>query len=429
MKCLKILLKSILILLIVVITTSCENEPVDLSVNSELLIEKNSELYNLFIRMTDNQEDPLVDIVCIEFSYSFLIFTYDENLEIIDETTVSNDSQFYILLDNLPENHSISLSYPIETTLADGTPFSITSNDELKEAINGCAQDEIIGYCNSLFLSQQCVWKVPFIEGANNTYAGGVFSVNNNSSVTFDFQNNEYTGTWIFLFTNDILNFNINLAGNSQVAQDWNINFNVEYIDNTLLLTSDTNNYFIKLACEFMDEIEIGEETQLGGIVAFDKSFYSRGWRYIEAYSTDLPSEEWGCSSADIPFTNSEALGNGMLTSAAIANYHLGLNDYQNNPGNCNPDNNGTVSALTALLLDQNSPEGNPDWFLPSIEELLKLYENLHSEGLGNFENEIYWSSIQSSESHAKALDFSTGEVLEIPKNTPQIRTRVIRYF
>lgn len=429
MKCLKILLKSILILLIVVITTSCENEPVDLSVNSELLIEKNSELYNLFIRMTDNQEDPLVDIVCIKFSYSFLIFTYDENLEIIDETTMSNDSQFYILLDNLPENHSISLSYPIETTLADGTPFSITSNDELKEAINGCAQDEIIGYCNSLFLSQQCVWKVPFIEGANNTYAGGVFSVNNNSSVTFDFQNNEYTGTWIFLFTNDILNFNINLSGNSQVAQDWNINFNVEYIDNTLLLISDTNNYFIKLACEFMDEIEIGEETQLGGIVAFDKSFYSRGWRYIEAHSTDLPSEEWGCLSADIPFTNSEALGNGMLTSATIANYHLGLNDYQNNPGICNPNNNGTVSALTALLLDQNSPEVNPDWFLPSIEELLKLYENLHAEGLGNFVNDIYWSSTQSSESHAIALDFSTGEVLEIPKNTPQIRTRVIRYF
>lgn len=409
--------------------TSCENEPVDLSVNSELLIEKNSELYNLFIRMTDNIEDPLVDIVCIEFSYSFLIFTYDENLEIIDETTVSNDSQFYVFLNNLPENHSISLSYPIETTLADGTPFSITTNDELKEAINGCAQEEIIGYCNGLFLSLQCVWKVPFLEDADNTYTGGVFSVNGNSSVNFDFQNNTYTGTWIFFFINNVLNFNINLSGNSPVAQDWNINFNVEYIDKTLLLTSDTNNYFIKLACEFMDEIEVGQETLLSGIVAHDKGQYEKGWRYIEAHSIDLPAEEWGCLSADIPFASFEGIGNGLMSSAAIANYHLDLDDYQNNPDICNSDNNGTVSALTALLLGQNSPDGNPDWFLPSIEELEKLYENLYLEGLGNFANEIYWSSTQTNESDAKALDFSTGEVLEIPKNSTGIRARAISYF
>lgn len=412
----------------VTIFISCNNEPVDFSVNSELLIEKNSELYNLFVRMTDNSENPLVNIVCIEFSYSFLVFTYDENLEIIDETFVSDNSQFYTFLDNLPQNHSISLSYPIEAILADGTLISITNNEELMDAIKVCAEEEIIGYCNGLFLSQQCVWKVPFIDGADNTYASGVFSVNNNTSVTFDFQNNTYTGTWIFFFINDVLNFNINLAGNSPVAQDWNINFNVEFVDNSLLLTSNTNNYFIKQACKFTAEIEVGQSTPLGGIVAYDREQYENGWRYIEAHTTDLPSEEWGCLSGDIQFASFEDIGDGLVSSAAIANFHLDLNDYLNNPGICNTDNNGSVTALTALLFGQNQGDYH-DWFLPSIEELHKLYKNLHLEGLGDFENEIYWSSTQSNVSHAKALDFSTGDIVEIPKNSANIKTRVIRYF
>jgi len=430
-------MKNTRLLLILILTSigfqSCfldNDDKFDLAneINLEDLIERDSDLYYLIVMVTNPEGNPLQNIVCIEFNYSFLIFTYDENLEIINQTWMTNDSQFYVFLDNLPQNHSISLSYPIETTLADGTPFSITTNEELRDAINGCAQDDIIGYCNGLFLSQQCVWKVPFIDGADNTYAGGVFSVNDNSSMSFDFQNTVYTGTWIFFFLNDVLNFNINLAGDSQVAQDWNINFNIDYVDNTLLLTSETNNYFIKLACEFMDEIEVGQQTPLGGILAYDKELYGKGWRYIEAHSDDLPTEEWGCLSADIPFANNEDLGNGLMSSAAIANYHLDLKDFQNNPAICNPDNNGSISALTALLIGQNEEEYY-DWFLPSIEELQKLYENLHLEGQGNFENEIYWSSTQSGESQAKALDFSTGEIVEIPKNSPDIRVRAIRYF
>lgn len=416
-------------IVMIFIFTSCDNEPVDFSVNSELLIEKNSELYNLLIRMTDTSDNPLVDIVCIEFNYSFLIYTYDENLEIINETIMSNDAQFYTFLDNIPQNHSISLSYPVETILADGTSFSITTNEELKEAINACAQEEIIDYCIGLFQSQQCVWKIPYIEGADNSYASGVFSVNNNSSMDFYFQNNIYTGTWIFFFIDDVLNFNINLEGNSQVAQDWNINFNVDYVNNTLLLNSDTKNYFIKLTCEFTDEIEVGDETPLGGIIAFDKGLYEKGWRYIESHASNLPFEEWGCLSGDIPLASFEEVGGGYMSSAVIANYHLDLNNYQNNPGICNSGNNGTISALTALLLEQNIPNGNPDWFIPSIEELIILYENLHLEGKGDFENEIYWSSTQFNETHAKALNFSTGEVIEIPKNSPGIRARAIRYF
>lgn len=413
---------------------SCFLDKDDLSnpineINAGEVIEKHSELYNLLLRMTNSVDDPFVDIVCIRFNYSFLIYTYDESLEITGETWVTNDSQFYSLLENLSENQSISLSYPIETTLADGTPYLISTNEELMEAIKYCAQEETLAYCYLLFQTHQCVWKVPYIEGADNTYASGVFTVNSNTSVSFDFQNNTYTGTWIFLYVNDVLNFNINLAGNSQVAQDWNINFNVDMVDNIILLTSDTNNYLIKQTCNYPEDLEVGQETEMGRIVAYDKGIYEKGWRYIETYPTDLPTEEWGCLSEDIPIADFENIGDGLINSAAITNRHLELNDYLNNPAVCNPDNNGTVSALSALLLDQNPSNNNLDWFLPSIEELLLLYENLHLEGLGNFLNDIYWSSTQADESHALGIDFSTGNIIEIPKNSPDIRARAVRYL
>ena len=36
------------------------------------------------------------------------------------------------------------------------------------------------------------------------------------------------------------------------------------------------------------------------------------------------------------------------------------------------------------------------DWFLPSEQELLSIYKNLISEGIGNFYDAFYWSSTES---------------------------------
>ncbi len=405
---------------------SCENEPINSDVNPGLLITKNSELYNLFTRITTNVDDPLTDIVCVEFSYPFISLVYDENLEIIGEVVLYNNDEFYILLDNLDENHSLSISYPIEATLSDGTNLNITNNEELKIAINNCAQEDIIGYCGSVFEEQGCAWKVPFIEGAENEYAGGVFTVNTNSTLNFNFQNTDYTGVWTFFFIEDVLNFNINISGNSQVAQDWNINFDVQFDDGKIILSSPTNNYTLKKVCELAQEFNIGDTGPAGGIVAYDKGIFSNGWRYIETDAVDLVSEEWGCISGDVTVSGTDEIGFGLMSSAAIANFHLNLQNYSENPAICDAANDGTVTAITALHSQQNQER---DWFLPSHSELLLLYDNLHTEGIGGFSNAIYWSASQSGISEAKAIDFSTGESVEIMKNTSGINTRAIRYF
>ncbi len=431
-------MKNTKLLFIFIITTlgfqSCFNDIDDnLSladdINPNELIEKDSDLYNLFIRVTNHENDPLQDIVCIEFVYSLIVTTYDEDLIAIDQTSISNNAQFYNFLDALSATESISISFPIEATLSDGTNISINTNEELKNAIGACANEDIIGYMNSTFESASCVWKVPFLEGENNTYAGGFFRTWSVSNVTFKIRDSIYDGTWTFFFIENNLNFNINMEGTSQVAQDWNINFNVAFESETLKLTSNVHNYHLKFTCEFVGVLEVGQEIPEGGIIAYDKEFYSNGWRYIEVETTDLISEEWGCLSGDISLAEYQEMGYGYMNSAAVANYHQELANYENNPAVCNQDNDGSVAASTALIYEHNLETGNKDWCLPTIGDLFILYENLHQEGLGNFQNAVYWSSTQSSESVAKALDFTTGEVIEIPKNSNGIKTRVIRYF
>ncbi len=73
-------------------------------------------------------------------------------------------------------------------------------------------------------------------------------------------------------------------------------------------------------------------------------------------------------------------------------------------------DPNEDFAALICLKLDK----GNyGDWFLPSSDELMLLYNNLHQAGLGNFPfpNLSYWSSSEVDQNHALYLNFSTGAI------------------
>lgn len=75
---------------------------------------------------------------------------------------------------------------------------------------------------------------------------------------------------------------------------------------------------------------------------------------------------------------------------------------------------------------DNLEVNGYDDWFLPSDDELLRMYENLYLEGLGGFATEggtaeegpysYYWSSTEDAEGQindpgdsAFVLDFVSG--------------------
>lgn len=400
---------------------------------SKDVITKDSELFQLITKVTKEGENPTEHIVCLDFIYPFKVLIYDSNLHEIGSQVLGGDSQFSAFLGSLPENQSISISYPISTTLSDGTVFSVNNNSELKVAIESCSREDIVIYCNSLFGGCNCpeaicVWKIPFTSDGDNKYASGIFESNGDGTLHFNYNGTDYTGTWVFLFVDSKLHMNINLEGTSQVAQDWNMDREIEMINDDIKIKNTPTNIILKKSCQQSIEYEIGTTGPAGGIVFYDKGSYSLGWRYMEAAPSDLSFFEWGCLGSLISNSNSSQIGNGLLNSVSIANYHDNLLNYYTNPGVCNPLNNGSVVAKKALVFELNYYK---DWFLASESELLLMYQNLQTQSLGSFTNSNYWSSTQVDGNNAITIDFSNGNSVvksKIPSPN-NIKARAIRYF
>ena len=310
-----------------------------------------------------------------------------------------------------------------------GTVFTVNNNTELKIAIDSCSKEDIIAYCTGLFGDPigSCIWKIPYSQDKDNKYASGFFEVDQNGNLDFSYNNIKYSGTWIFLFVDDKLHLNINLEGTSQVAQDWNIDREIEFLGNEIIIKNNPKNIILRQSCQSTTNYNVGTTGSSGGIVFYDKGSYSNGWRYMETALVDSQVSEWGCEGSLITNTSSSTIGAGLLNSVLIANYHDNLNNYYINPSVCNSSNNGTVASKKALIFEINN---TTDWFLPSENELSLMYENLKVENLGSFSNSNYWSSTQANNDAAIAIDFSTGETITLPKtSSSNVKVRAIRYF
>ncbi|NER18316.1 DUF1566 domain-containing protein [Spongiivirga citrea] len=170
----------------------------------------------------------------------------------------------------------------------------------------------------------------------------------------------------------------------------------------------------------------IGETGPGGGIIFYDKGEISRGWRYIEVAPSNLRISEWGCFSAPITDARNLELGTGLANTEAIVLFHDALNDFYNNPSVCSEESNGTVAAK---LCQEYSNNGFNDWFLPSEEESFLMYKNLHLNGIGGFEDNLYWTSSEHDFNTATATDFSNGDQGWLCKQCGIAIVRPVRYF
>jgi hypothetical protein len=83
--------------------------------------------------------------------------------------------------------------------------------------------------------------------------------------------------------------------------------------------------------------------------------------------------------------------------------------------GDGDPNTTAIVGALgedvyAARYAFDAEINGFDDWFLPSIDELTAVYENLHLQGLGNADGGLsYWSSTDDTTQYAWVLYFVNG--------------------
>jgi hypothetical protein len=93
----------------------------------------------------------------------------------------------------------------------------------------------------------------------------------------------------------------------------------------------------------------------------------------------------------------------------------------------------GNVAATSAAAYCSDLVSGGKsDWFLPSKDELIQMYTNLHraSTPLGGFSPRFYWSSSEEGDDTAWSQHFDNGDPpYDANKNNPHFVVRPVRAF
>jgi len=276
----KKIFKILFVLLSLTISTSCSDEPVDVTASEENVIKVDSELYNsIEAIIRDSEPNTIEEQVCVNFNYPFTLLIYDVDLVLINSQTITDSDAFSSFLETLDPSYSISLSYPITSYFDNGESVTINNNDELKLAIDRCLEEEFINYCNGALPSEDCIWDVNYLEDGDNLYDDAYFEVNEDGTVTFYYNDTTFSGTWTTLFIEEETHLNINLLDDTQVGIDWNFDWLITLNDaGDFVLENGTDTYILHLNCDLscadltFEECEL-EETP--GVAEFNLDSYT----------------------------------------------------------------------------------------------------------------------------------------------------------
>lgn len=171
----------------------------------------------------------------------------------------------------------------------------------------------------------------------------------------------------------------------------------------------------------------IGDTGPAGGLVFYDKGFYSDGWRCLEAAPSDIGVLAFGYyrpESTNLIVGTALSIGSGKLNTESLVKYM----DIDGKAYSASSGENVNEYAARKCLDYEHC--GYDDWYLPSKEELNLMYKNLHKNGLGSFADDYaYWSSSEEYADYAWLQYFSSGKQEVKYRFTLAGRVRPIRAF
>jgi hypothetical protein len=176
----------------------------------------------------------------------------------------------------------------------------------------------------------------------------------------------------------------------------------------------DGTTYYAKIEQNFFVPVPLAiGQSHLGGIIAYLVGTAGTAQHGLIVATADLQSVQWGCWATTIPGADGTAIGTGNQNTIDIM-------------AGC------PTGGIAARLCDDYtvSVSGTTysDWYLPSQDELAKLYE-LKVLGYGGFASAYYWSSSESEYGgYAIVRDFDSGAQSNYNKGYTR-NVRAVRTF
>jgi hypothetical protein len=159
----------------------------------------------------------------------------------------------------------------------------------------------------------------------------------------------------------------------------------------------------------------IGDIGPAGGIIFYDKGNSSGGWRYLEA----APSETDRVDRATFAATSSYGEITDRAFGAGLRNTRIYLEKLRIN----NITGNTAPQICDTLAINSYN-----DWYLPSLDELLRMYTILRDNRNADFQSSAYWTSTCETNGSALFVDFSNGRT-RTGTWTETLRIRACRRF
>lgn len=129
----------------------------------------------------------------------------------------------------------------------------------------------------------------------------------------------------------------------------------------------------------------------------------------IAAVADQSTGAPWGCLFTLIPGADGTAIGSGLQNTLDIR-------------AGC------ATGGIAARIAFNYAIDGYDDWFLPSRDEMTKLYQN--RVAIGGFTNDWYWTSTEFSTTEARSYSFGPGAPdTNVATKDNNFKVRAIRRF
>ena len=164
---------------------------------------------------------------------------------------------------------------------------------------------------------------------------------------------------------------------------------------------------------EVVNSYTIGQAA-LGGKIAYilvsgDPGYVEGEQHGLVATVADISTAaRWGCNFTELPGASGTAIGTGNQNTIDIM---AGCAD----------------AGIAARLCGDLVQGGYSDWYLPSKDELEKLY--LNRTAIGGFTINYYWSSSEFDANNARSMRFLNGTPSPYGYKTSTYYVRAIRSF